>query len=259
MIKLLISRVLLASSMAVLLPLLVGCGSKMPENSETVASGTVSLPLTASSNGHTYRLSNAYIYIYGSQYSTALFSNGNPNEQFLSTTLPTGNYSAYLYNWSLERDDGHGTFVPVQASLASSSSVTFSVFNGTTSTVSYQFSTDGVIVVVGSGKLNVAVTVDEHAPVCEPLGDDCSTGTWCPPTGLTGAPRACMSAGVIAIGEECASPSECVANGSCFDLGSGPKCAELCLLEAVGSECSLGGTCEESGRDYGICRPAPSE
>ncbi len=145
---------------------------KMPEEAETAASGTVSLPLTASSNGHTYRLSNAYVYIYGPQ-STALFSSSNPDEKVLSASLQTGSYTAYLYNWTLERDDGHGTFVPVQASLASSSGVGFSIFNGTTSTVSYQFSTDGVIVAVGSGTLNVAVTVDEHAAVCTPFGDDC--------------------------------------------------------------------------------------
>lgn len=257
MIKLLVSRLLLVSSMAFALPLLAGCSSKVPEESETAASGTVSLPLTATSNGHEYRLSNAYIYIYGSQYSTALF--GDPNEKVLSASLPTGNYSAYLYNWSLERDDGHGTFVPVQASLASSSQVAFSVFNGTTSTVSYQFSTDGVIVVVGSGTLNVAVAVDEHGAICTPFGDDCSTGTWCPPTGLTGAPRACMGAGSIALGDPCSAPNECVANSSCFDLGSGAKCTQLCPAEAVGSECSAGGTCEESGPDYGVCRPTPSE
>jgi len=258
MIKLVLSRFALVSSLAFALPQLAGCSSQMPEDAETAASGTVSLPLTASSNGHTYRLSNAYVYISGPQYSTVIFTSSNPDEKVLSTSLPTGNYSAYLSNWTLERDDGHGGFAPVPASLLSNWT-TFSIFNGTTSTVSYQFTTDGVIVVVGSGKLNVAVTVEEHAAVCTPFGDDCSTGTWCPPTGLTGAPRACVPAGSLALGEACASPTECVANSSCFDLGGGPKCAELCPLENVGSQCSAGGTCEESGPDYGVCRPAPSE
>jgi hypothetical protein len=259
MIKLVLSRFVLASSLALALPLLAGCGSKMPEETEPAASGTVSLPLTASSNGHTYRLSNAYVYISGPQYSTVLVSTSNPDENVLSTSLPTGNYTAYLYNWTLEREDGHGAFVPIQASLASSTAVGFSIFNGTSSTVSYQFSTDGVIVVVGSGTLNVAVTVDEHAAVCTPFADDCAAGTWCPPTGLTGGPRACMTAGAIALGDPCSSPSECVANSSCFDLGSGPKCTELCPLGAVGSACSAGGTCEDSGPDYGVCRPTPLE
>ena len=258
MIKLVFSRVVLVSSLAFALPLLAGCSSKMPDEAETAASGTVSLPLTATSNGHTYRLSNAYVYLSGPQ-STVLFSSSNPEEKVLSTSLQTGNYTAYLYNWTLERDDGHGTFVPVQASLASSYAVGFSIFNGTTSTVSYQFSTDGVIVVVGSGRLNVAVTVDEHGAVCTPFADDCATGTWCPPTGLIGAPRACMPAGSLALGEPCASPTECVANSSCFDLGSGPQCVELCPLEAVGSACTAGGSCEESGPDYGVCRPTPAE
>jgi hypothetical protein len=259
MIKLAISRLLIASSLIFALPsLMAGCSSKVPAEAESSTSGTVSLPLTASSNGHTYRLSNTYVYITGPQ-PTYLLSSNNPDEKVLTTSLQSGSYVAYLYGWTLEQDNGHGSFLPVQASLVSSYAVPFTIFNGTSSTVSYQFSTDGVIVVVGSGKLNVAVNVEEHGAACTPFGDDCATGTWCPPTGLTGAPRACVNFGTLPLGEPCSSPTECVANSSCFDLGNGPKCTELCPLEAVGSECSAGGTCEESGPDYGVCRPAPSE
>jgi hypothetical protein len=257
MFKLLISKFMLVTSLAVALPPLVAC-SKEPADTEAAASGTLSLPLLASSNGHAYRLSNAYVYISGPQ-STVLFSNNAPGERVLSTTLLTGNYVAYLSNWSLERDNGSGTFVPVQADLVSSYAVGFSILNGTTSTVSYQFSTDGVIVTVGSGGLDVAVTVEERAPICTPFADDCGAGSWCPPTGLTGAARACMPAGSIAIGQPCFAPSDCVANSSCFDLGSGPSCAELCPLDAIGTECAAGGTCQASGPDYGVCGPAPSE
>ncbi|HYQ04597.1 MAG TPA: hypothetical protein VER96_38250 [Polyangiaceae bacterium] len=258
MIKLASFKFVLVSSLAVVLPSLVACSGNAPSSGETAASGTLSLPLIASANGHSYRLSNAYVYVYGPQYA-GLYSSSNPDEQVLSTSLQTGSYTAYLQNWTLERDDGHGRFVPVQASLVSNYWVPFTIFNGTTSTVSYQFSTDGVIVTVGSGKLSVAVEVTEHPAVCTPFTDDCGEGSWCPPTGLTGNPRACMSAGPIALGESCSSPSSCVANSSCFDLGAGPKCIELCPLENVGSECSGGGTCQESGPDYGICGPTAAE
>ena len=182
----------------------------------------------------------------------------NPAEEALSTTLQTGAYTAYLVDWNLERDDGSGTFFPIQARLISSYAVDFSVFNGTTTTVSYQFDTDGVIVTVGSGTLKVTVAVDETSAVCTPFADDCGPDSWCPPTGLTGAPRACVTAGIIARGQPCSAPSDCVANTSCFDLGSGPICAELCPVDVVGAECASGGTCAAAGRDYGVCNRAPS-
>jgi len=251
------SQFFLMTSLALVLSPLAACSSA-PPRAEAAATGTLSLPLVASSNGHTYRLSNAYIYISGPQW-TQLFSSNDPEEKSLSATLQTGSYIAYLQGWSLERDDGSGNFVRVQAELVSSYAVGFSILNGTTSTVSYQFSTDGVIVTVGSGQLHVAVDVQERPAVCTPFADDCALGTWCPPTGLTGAPRACIATGSIAPGEPCSMPSECAANSSCFDLGTGPKCTELCPLDAVGTECSGGGTCQTAGPDYGVCGATPTE
>jgi len=258
MFRSLISKSLFLGSLAALLPSLAGCSAEPGRADEQAVSGVVSLPLIASANGHQYRLNNAYIYITGPQY-VQLASSGDPNETALTTTLQTGQYTAYLYNWSLEIDDGSGTFRPVQASLVSSYAAAFSIYNGTTSTVSYQFVTDGVVVTVGSGALKVAVAVAEAAAVCRPFSDDCGAGAWCPPSGLTGAPRACIAAGTTAIGEPCASPNECVANASCFDLGSGTVCTELCPLVAGDLSCASGGTCTKVGLDYGQCTPAAPE
>src|SRR3954454_7573694 len=144
--------------------------------------GTIALPLVTTTNGHTYRLRNVVISISGPQF-TQLFSSADPNETTLSATLQTGSYSAFLFGWTLERDDGAGNFAAVSATLVSSVAATFTTFNGATSTVSYQFQTDGVIVTVGAGQLRVTATVDETAAVCTPFGTDCLAGTWCPPTG----------------------------------------------------------------------------
>jgi hypothetical protein len=206
----------------------VGCGSEDHATAPDAQVGTVALPLVTQTNGHTYRLRNPFIIISGPTFAQ-LFDSGDPTQTALSATLSTGSYQAFLLNgWSLERDDGTGTFAPVTAMLASSSSVAFTIFNGTTSTISFEFQTDGVIVTVGSGALRVTATVNEIGATCTPFGADCGAGTWCPPTTLTGAARACIVEGGTPLGAACASPLDCAANASCFDLGGGPVCAALC-------------------------------
>ncbi|HET7545113.1 MAG TPA: hypothetical protein VFK05_34850 [Polyangiaceae bacterium] len=236
---------------------LAGC-SATPNARETVEqSGTLSLPLSVSVGDHLYRFRyfQAYVYPYGA----FLSASGDPSETVLKAQLPTGHYQLSLWNWALDRDDGLGNFVPVQADLVSSSSVNFEVLNGSTTTVSYQFETDGQIITVGAGSLNVAARISERAPVCAPLGTDCGEGQWCPPGELTGSPLACHYAGTVALGATCSSPFDCVANSSCIDFGAGPVCAALCSSADLDSTCPDGGTCTAAGRDYGVCTPSPSE
>lgn len=220
--------------------------------------GAVTLPLTTQVNGHAYRLRDALVYISGPVF-TQLWDSGDTTQNVLSATLVTGDYSGYLFSgWTLERDDGAGGFARVNAELVSSPSVAFSIQNGATSTISYTFRTDGVIVKVGSGALRVTATVDEVAAACTPFAADCATGSWCPPTSLTGAPRACVAAGATPLGSPCASPLECVANASCIDVGGGPVCASLCPPSAFDGPCEGGGTCAPVGVEYGVCRPTVS-
>ena len=234
-----------------------GCGSDAAAPAQPQELGQISLPLTTQANGHTYRLRNVFVVISGPQY-TQLFDGGDPSQAALSATLTTGAYTAYLYGgWSLERDDGTGNFWPVMANLASSSAVWFTIFNGATSTVSYQFQTDGVVVTIGSGALRVTATVDEVGAACTPFGSDCGEGSWCPPTTLTGTARACIPEGATPLGSPCATPTECLANASCFDLGAGPVCAALCPSSQFDSPCDgAGGVCQALGTEYGVCRPA---
>lgn len=215
--------------------------------------GTLQLALTASAGGHLYRFSNFQVWLYPDyQY---LQSSGDPGEQVLTTELRTGQHQAWLQSYSIERDDGTGTFAPVQATLISSYAVDFEVLNGSSTSISFQFETDGQIVTMGAGTLSVTADVNERPPVCEPLGSTCGEGAWCPPTGLTGAPLACRSAGATPLGESCASTNDCIANASCVDLGAGAVCAALCLSSSFGAPCDSGGTCNSVRSDYGICTP----
>jgi hypothetical protein len=235
----------------------VACGSAGGNEQQEQQGGTLTLPLTATAGDHLYRFSYFQVYVYPD--GAYLSSTDDPAETLLTLQLPTGQHQASLWNWALERDDGLGNFVPVNANLVSSPYVNFEILNGSTTSVSFQFETDGEIITVGSGGLAVTAEVDELAPVCVPLGGDCGEGLWCPPAGLTGAPLACRYAGSIEVGSACGSPVDCVANSSCVDLGLGPVCAALCSGEELGATCPSGGSCTAAGQDYGVCVPAPVE
>lgn len=239
-----------------------GCGGGESPPSSTGAAdgdvGKVSLPLVTETGGHRYRLRNAFISVSGPQY-VQLATSDDPAETELSASLPTGSYYAYLYGgWRLERDDGAGLFLPVQAEMLSSSAASFSIFNGATTTLGFRFRTDGVIVEVGSGQLKVNVSVEETAAVCTPFGspEGCAAGSWCPPSGLTGQPRACVATGTIELGLPCLGALDCVAGAACIEGAAGPVCTALCPGSDDGLACATGGSCQAIRADYGLCIPA---
>lgn len=217
--------------------------------------GTFSMPLLASVGAHTYRLQGG-LYVYGPVFQSLDI---NSDANVIAATLPTGSYTANLYTWSLTRDDGSGNFVPVAATMTSSSVPSFSIFNQTTTTLSFQFETDGQIVTIGAGQLNVAIDVHESALVCAPLGDDCPANSWCAPTELTGAALSCIPVGPVAIGDPCSAPADCAANSSCFDRGAGPVCLPLCSRADFNQPCSGGALCTPQGTDYGVCLPGEGD
>jgi hypothetical protein len=201
---------------------------------------------------HTYRV-NLWLQLYGPEYRFI-----SPYD-FLDATsivlaLLAGDYTAYLERYELELETEEG-FVPVSSNLISSYYVDFTIHNQSTTTISFQFETDGVIVTVGSGNLIVDVGVTETTPYCTPLGDDCGEGWWCAPPELTGQPLACLPSGTVELGESCTSPRDCVGNSSCFDFGAGAVCGALCLAGGFGEPCESGGTCIQSGIAYGVCVP----
>jgi hypothetical protein len=143
----------------------------------------------------------------------------------------------------------------VQATLVSGPTSSFQVFNGTTTTISYRFQTEGTIVTVGQGAVDVTVDVTEVAPACTPFGADCAAGSWCAPSELTGSQLACITGGSVAPGELCTDVTSCVSGASCFELGSSPAvCVALCPSSELGQPCPSGGICEAAGTTYGLCR-----
>jgi hypothetical protein len=247
-----ISRVGLAVGLMSSALFATACSGAPAAEQEERANGTLSLPLLATAGAHTFRLQGS-MYVSGPLFAYLDLSG---DSEMVSTPLPAGDYSAYLYSWALTRDDGFGNFAPVDARLISSSSPVFSIFNQTTSTLSFQFETDGQLVSVGSGSLHVDVDVRETPGVCTPLGGDCPAGSWCAPPELTGAPLRCIDEGSVQLGESCSSPSDCVRNASCFEFGAGARCAALCSSADFGQACSDGGTCTAQGVDYGVCSPS---
>ena len=209
------------------------------------------MPLLAQADGQTYRL-QGNLYVSGPVFT---YVDINTDTDVVSVSLPAGEYSAGLWGYSLLRDDGAGNFVAVDARLVSSSYAPFSIFNQTTTTVSFQFETDGHVVTVGTGQLNVDVDVEITPSACTLLGDDCGAGAWCPPPELTGRPVACISEGTALEGETCRSPRDCARNTSCFDFGSGPRCTRLCLAAELDEPCGMDGVCTAQGLEYGVCAP----
>jgi len=233
------------------IPLVANACSSDASTQPDAAVGTFSMPLVTTANGHTYRLTG-YISIYGSSYDEIYLG----DETEVSRRLPTGDYAAYLYYYRLERlDEDTGRYEHVSANLVSSSYQPFTIYDRATTTVAFQFETDGVVITVGSGELVVNIGVTEVPPACAILGDDCPSGTWCAPAELTRQPISCVQAGPKAVGEACNDPVECAANSSCYEFGAGPLCTALCEPADFGSACAGGGTCTAAGATYGICVP----
>jgi hypothetical protein len=122
------------------------------------ATGVLQMALTASAEGHTYRLRHATFAITGTS-SATLDSEAQPDATSLTATLATGAYSIELApGWSLERLDAAGP-VTVAATLTSPNPTTFAIATGATTTVAYQFATDGATVSFGQGALEVTIGV----------------------------------------------------------------------------------------------------
>jgi hypothetical protein len=227
-----------------------GCSSDTPAHEEEIAStGTLSMPLVTTTNGHTYRLTGT-LYVSGPVYTW--FDLGGDE---ITANVPTGDYSVYLNSYELRELDDAGIYQPIQANLLSSYSQRVTVYNQTTTTVTYEFETDGIIVKIGAGNLAVDVKVTERPPLCTILGSDCGEGSWCAPPELTGQALACVGAGSAAPGEACSSPHDCGANSSCYDFGTGAECVALCGADTFDTACPGGGVCTAQGKTYGVCVP----
>ncbi|WP_437739810.1 hypothetical protein WME73_29830 [Sorangium sp. So ce302] len=239
-------------------PLLPACAVGPDGTEEAESTGRASIALVAQTNGHVYRLSNAIFRIEG-PIVTYLGTSDDPGETVLSAALPTGDYASTLeQGWVLQRDDG-GTFVPVQATLLTPPTVSFAIYDGAVTPLVYQFQTDGTIITIGDGQLDISIEVTEvgGGGACTPFGAGCSGGEWCAPGALLGGVPACLPGGTIPVGGTCGGVEGCVSNAACGDLtGEGLTftCIELCPGSSFGAPCASGGSCVDIGYpEFGIC------
>lgn len=230
------------------------CMTATDGESETTV-GQVSLALTAVSGTTTYRLADATFDIEGPT-ATVLSSADDPSITVLTAELATGNYLSTLQGgWQLERFDGTA-FVPVEATLVSANPADFTITDGQVTDLVYQFDTDGTIVTIGTGSLNISIDVNETTSGCTAFGEGCATDEWCAPGSvLESEENVCVPTGTLLVGEPCDGTINCVENALCAQISAdGPQCVELCPISELGNACASGGVCSDSGfADAGVC------
>jgi sugar lactone lactonase YvrE len=122
------------------------------------------MALVSSANGHTYQLRHATFLITpagGFSNPIILDSETDPTATALSTMLDAGSYTVLLADgWSLERQDPGGA-VTVVATLTSPNPAAFTVTTGATTSVAFQFLTDGSIITIGEGTVSITTQVTE--------------------------------------------------------------------------------------------------
>ncbi len=132
--------------------------------------GSVSLALTANTGGINFRLRNArFVISNGSTVVQTLDSQSDPNATFLSATIAIGSYSINLESgWALERAD---TGTIIDATLISPNPTAFQIFAGSTTHVTYRFSTSLGVITIGTGTLNVGIEVTVVGDAGVPEGE----------------------------------------------------------------------------------------
>jgi cysteine-rich repeat protein len=128
--------------------------------------GSLSMKLRTDVNGIGYRLRQGLFDVSGPN-SATLDTEIDPDASVIAQTLPVGNYVVSLQpGWSLERQF-NGVFQTVQAELLTSNPQAFAITANGTTNVNYEFQTDGTLVDLGQGNLDVGIqVVDTTNPVC---------------------------------------------------------------------------------------------
>ena len=132
---------------------------------ESVSRGQLSIALSATADGESYRLRDAVFDIVGPLETSLRSEDVDPDAITLSTDLPAGDYEVTLEpGWRLERLFSGG-YATVDAFLVGDATKLVHIGASSTSTLSYLFSTSGVIIPMGDGTLDIGVEVREQRPV----------------------------------------------------------------------------------------------
>jgi hypothetical protein len=241
----------------------VGCTIQAaPDETQTPEAGvgTVSLDLRGTApNGNVYRLRNASFAISTNPPITLSSDGANLDAPVISTQLAVGNYTATLANgWILERQTGT-TFGQVNATLVSSASQMFGIVANQTTSLNFQFSTNGQVVNVGNGTLNITVGITETdggtPQACQLFVNppNCPASQWCAPAPNNQPGGVCTQPGTAPVGGMCTATLTCVANAVCTNPNGG-LCRQICQLGNA-MACPNGLQCVASASmTFGLCQ-----
>jgi len=239
--------------------LLVGAsfasGCAVDAQSDARSIGQVRMALTGTSvEGNLYRLRAATFSIAG-PVTAELETESDPDLTVLSADLPAGSYQSTLGgDWYLERLSANGTFEPVDAALVSANPADFTVNAQVASDLVYQFATDGTIITIGDGTVNISIEVAEVTSLgsCTMFEAGCGAGQTCTVVSLDTLEGVCVAAGTGLSGSPCEGPSDCAPKHSCIGTTEGNVCLEMCDLETA--ICSSGFCDAAFGEGlYGAC------
>jgi len=156
------SRLLLRALLCLCFVPLPACQSVERGSASESASGTLQLPLVATSNGQRYRLRNASFVIEGPT-PVVLDVEQDLERTVLSVPLVVGSYQMTLQGeWFLERLDASGP-VRVDATLVSSMPVNFEIGTSETRSITLSFTTDAGTISFEQGTLAIGIDVTEVA------------------------------------------------------------------------------------------------
>jgi hypothetical protein len=133
---------------------------------ESDATGVITMQLRTDAGGNSYRLRSAtFNVLQAGATVAAIDTETDPTATSVQQALAAGSYTVNLTaGWRLEKLIG-GSFQTVSAQLVSANPVPVTITSGQTTPVAYAFQTDGTVVVVGDGTLDLTIQVtDTSAP-----------------------------------------------------------------------------------------------
>ena len=242
-----------------------GCTIQMaPDETQSpeASVGTVSLDLRGTApNGNVYRLRNATFTISTNPVTTLSSDGANLDAPVITTTLPAGSYTATLANgWILERQTAANVFGQVTATVNNATPMFGIVANQTTSLI-FQFTTNGQVVTVGNGTLNINIGITETGgtgQACQLFANPtmCPQGQWCAPAPNNQPGGVCTVPGTAMTGGMCSATVTCVVNNICTGTVMNPNavaCRPICQLGSM--TCGAGLTCQGSATmQFGVCQ-----
>jgi hypothetical protein len=144
----------------VLLAALGGCRDEKPD------AGSVTMDVRTTVGGIAYRLRDAGFAITQAgdgKVVATIDTEADPDAASVQFALGAGAYSIELSpGWRLEKQIG-AAFETVNATLSSQNPVPFSIVAGLTTPVAFAFHTDGSVVVIGNGALDLSIQVTDSS------------------------------------------------------------------------------------------------